>query len=47
MVFTRAQAHAAGLSDRVLQGPRVQRIFRGVYAEADLASTSASAPGAC
>lgn len=34
VVFTRAQAKAAGLSDRVLQGPRVQRIFRGVYAEA-------------
>ena len=35
VVFTRAQAHRAGLSDRVLQGPRVQRIFRGVYAGAD------------
>jgi hypothetical protein len=33
-VFTRTQAHAAGLSDRVLQGPRVQRVFRGVYARA-------------
>ena len=35
VVFTRTQARAAGLSDRVLQGPRVQRIFRGVYAGAD------------
>ena len=36
VVFTRTQANAAGLSDRVLQGPRVQRVFRGVYAEAGL-----------
>lgn len=34
VVFTRTQARAAGLTDRVLQGPRVQRIFRGVYAAA-------------
>lgn len=36
VVFTRTQANAAGLSDRLLQGPRVQRVFRGVYAEAGL-----------
>jgi hypothetical protein len=30
-VFTRSEARAAGLSDRVLAGPQVQRVFRGVF----------------
>lgn len=30
-VFTRSEARTAGLTDRILAGPSVQRVFRGVF----------------
>ncbi|GAB3433897.1 DUF559 domain-containing protein [Phycicoccus ginsengisoli] len=35
-VFTTAEAVAAGMSDKVLRGPQVQRVFRGVYVRRDV-----------
>ena len=34
LVFTRPEALAAGLSDKALRGPRVQRVLRGAYVRA-------------
>ena len=35
-VFTRAEALGARVSDKVLRGPQVQRVFRGVYVRRDV-----------
>lgn len=37
LVFTRSEALAAGLTDKVLRGPRVQRVMRGTYVRAGVA----------
>jgi hypothetical protein len=36
LVFTRPEALAAGLSDKALRGPRVQRVLRGAYVRAGI-----------
>ena len=37
LVFTRSEALAAGMTDKVLRGPRVQRVLRGTYVRAGVA----------
>ena len=37
--FTRAQARASGVSDRMLQGKRFVRVLPGVWAHRDLSLT--------
>lgn len=37
--FTRAQARAAGITAKVLRGPRFRRIFREVYVDASVVDT--------
>ena len=38
--FTRAAAIAAGISDKVLRGPRFRRLFRNVYVDASTPATA-------